>query len=181
MAMAVAALAGFLGLWPETPASAQAQGRGAIPAAAAQQIQTVLQDKSNRTTAQKKLDSHLHYAGQVARGRLSAAVPLFANAGRHFEYNDQGNVHVDIAGTVSDGLLAAIAALGGSVESSFPRYRAIRAWIPLLNAEALAARDDVEFIRPGGKGRGKFRIAGRGTSRAETKQNTREDFLHDTE
>jgi len=152
MAMAVAALAGFLGLWPETPASAQAQGRGAIPAAAAQQIQTVLQDKSNRTTAQKKLDSHLHYAGQVARGRLSAAVPLFANAGRHFEYNDQGNVHVDIAGTVSDGLLAAIAALGGSVESSFPRYRAIRAWIPLLNAEALAARDDVEFIRPAEKG-----------------------------
>ena len=35
---------------------------------AIQQIQTILQEKATRTPAQRKLDSHLHLTGQVARG-----------------------------------------------------------------------------------------------------------------
>src|SRR5262249_7492099 len=55
-------------------------------------------------------------------------------------------------GTVTPALLDEIVALGGTVESSFPAYGAIRAWIPLLAAETLANRSDVTFIKPAAQG-----------------------------
>ena len=69
------------------------------------------------------------------------------------EFDGQGNVHVDVQGTVNPGLLAEIVSLGGTVDSSsFPAYGTIRAWIPLLATETLAARSDVTFIKPAAKG-----------------------------
>jgi hypothetical protein len=111
------------------------------------QIQTILEEKASRTPAQRKLDSHLHMSAQLARGALRAAtMPGIQNASKPLEFDDLQRVHVDIQGKVSDELLGEIASLGGTVESSFPKHGAIRAWIPLLNAEALAEREDVTFI-----------------------------------
>jgi Subtilase family/FG-GAP-like repeat len=113
------------------------------------QIQAILQEKSGLNPAQRKLDSHIHFVAQAARGALSAStVPALPNMVRYLELDRAGNVHVDIQGTVTPALLAEIAVLGGIVESSFPNYGAIRAWIPLLAAETLAGRSDVTFIKP---------------------------------
>jgi len=38
---------------------------------AIQQIQTILQEKLARTPTQRKLDSHLHLAGELARGAVA--------------------------------------------------------------------------------------------------------------
>jgi len=120
-----------------------------IRSSAVEEIKRILEEKMSRTPAQQKLESHLHHAGQLARGALHAeTMPSLANANAALEFNELGTVHVDIQGTVNAALLAEIVALGGKVESSFPKYRAIRAWMPLLNVETLANRSDVTFIRP---------------------------------
>jgi hypothetical protein len=116
---------------------------------AIQQIRMILQEKSNLNPAQRKLDSHIHFAAQAARGALSSStVPALPNMVKYLEFDGEGNVHVDIQGTVTPALLGEIAVLGGTVESSFPNYGTIRAWIPLLAAETLAGRSDVTFIKP---------------------------------
>ncbi len=123
-----------------------------IQPSAVQQVQTILQEKASRTPAQQKLDSHLHLSAQLARGALSAAtMPWIENSSRLLEFDEQQRVEIDIQGKVSAELLGEIDILGGTVESSFPNYGAIRAWIPLLNAEALAEREDVTFVRPADK------------------------------
>ncbi|MBV9747141.1 MAG: S8 family serine peptidase, partial [Acidobacteriia bacterium] len=119
---------------------------------AQREIEAILQEKANRTPAQQKLDSHIHLAGQLARGALTTAtIPSLANAAVGLEFDQAGSVHVDIQANVNAALLAQITALGGRVESSFPDYRVIRAWIPLLAAEALASRSDVNFVKPAAK------------------------------
>jgi hypothetical protein len=105
----------------------------AIQPSALRQIQTILQEKLNPTPAQRKLDSHLHLSAQLVRGVYTAAtMPGIENASKRLEFDEQKRVHVDVQGTVSGELLDDIAFLGGTVESSFPEYGAIRAWIPLL-------------------------------------------------
>ena len=124
----------------------------AMQPSAVQQIQAILQEKLNRTPAQQKLDSHIHLATQAASGAVTqSTMPSLPNMVKSLEFNEQGHVHVDIQGTVTPALLDEIVALGGTVESSFPNYGAIRAWIPLSAAETLAGRDDVTFIKPAAK------------------------------
>ena len=119
---------------------------------AIQQMQTIMQEKAGRTPAQRKLDSHVHLSGQAARGVLtSASFPALGTVTDGLELDGTGGVHVDIQANVNAALLAQIAAVGGRVESAFPDYDAIRAWIPLLSAEALAGRPDVVFIGPAEK------------------------------
>ena len=57
-------------------------------------------------------------------------------------------VTVDIRTDVTDAVLARIRALGGTVLSSVPKYRAIRARLPLSALETLATLDAVQSIRP---------------------------------
>ena len=114
-----------------------------------QRVQAVPQAKISRTAAQQKLDSHIYLAGQVARGVVdSGTLPSLPEFLRLLEFDEKGNVHVDIQSTVTPELLSAIIALGGAVESSFPNYGAIRAWISPAAAETLAVRPDVTFIKP---------------------------------
>jgi hypothetical protein len=121
----------------------------AIHPGAIQQVQDILQEKMSRTPAQQKLDSHVHLAAQAARGVLnSSMMPSLPRMVDTLKFDTGGNVHVDIRGTVTPALEAEIVAQGGTIESSFPNYGAIRAWIPLAAAETLAARADVAFIKP---------------------------------
>jgi hypothetical protein len=148
-----------------------------------QQIQTLLQAKARWTPAQRKLDSHLLMSAQLARGDRSAAtLPGIQNASKHLKFDDLQRVLVDIRGKVNDELLGEIGRLGGKVESSFPKYGAIRAWIPLSNAEALAERADVTFIRPAAivihdaQLGGRASMAGERLSLAERRENVRKQL-----
>ena len=129
------------------------------------QIKEVLAEKSQRTTVQRKISSQLldsardarlaevdgsrqppkadgsrQPRGPVASGRQQAADP---DSVAELEM-----VTVDIRANVTAGVLARIRSLGGTVINSVPKYRAIRAHIPLAAVEPLAAHDAVQFIRP---------------------------------
>lgn len=67
------------------------------------------------------------------------------------ELDGNGNVHVDVWGKIDQELLARIATLCGTVESSFPKYGTLRAWIPLLKLEELAEAEQVASVRPAEK------------------------------
>ena len=57
-------------------------------------------------------------------------------------------VVVDIRGDVTSLVLARIRSLGGTVINSVPKYRAIRARLPLSAVEKLATLDAIQSIRP---------------------------------
>src|SRR5438552_7197309 len=84
---------------------------------AIQQIQTILREKASRTPAQRKLASHLHLTGQLARGVLNTAtIPALGAVMKGLKFDGAGAVHVDIHATVNAALLAEITARGGRVE-----------------------------------------------------------------
>ena len=58
---------------------------------------------------------------------------------------------VDIRADVTPAVLARIRELGGSVVNSVPRYRSVRALLPIASIERLAALDAVRAIRPADK------------------------------
>jgi hypothetical protein len=115
------------------------------------QIQAVTADKSQWTKSQRKLDTQLVYAARMkATGVVHPAAPKLLPS---LSAEADGRFKVEIKGTVSAWLLAAIKDAGGQVISSFPSYHLIEALLPVENAESLAGRDDVLFIRPTPKGR----------------------------
>ena len=94
-------------------------------------------------------------------------------------------VLVDIRAEVTEAVLARIGELGGEVMNSVPRYRSIRAMLPLEAVETLAELDAVIWIAPAspavtnraGLSRGLVRVA---TAAANNKVNTSEgDAAHD--
>ena len=91
-----------------------------------QPIASVLARKAQRSLAQRKLDSRLLEV---------APVPAW--------------VTVDIRADVTPDLLVRIDELGGTVISSVPKYRAVRARLPGAAVELLAELPEVQFIRTG--------------------------------
>jgi len=110
-----------------------------------QQIQALQEEKALRTPAQRKMDSAFIYALRMLRkDPLLGDVPALRS---QVEIGPYGTTLVDIKATVTDGLLAEIERLGGTVISSFAQYDAIRAQMPLDQIETLAERPDIMFIR----------------------------------
>ncbi|MFN8502510.1 hypothetical protein [Kouleothrix sp.] len=137
---------------PNLTASAQGQAEqaaqgGPISAQAQQQIAALLVDKRTRTPAQRKIDSNLLWRiKQLRREPITLhSAPGLRSA---VAADSAGTTEVDISANVSDALLAQIRTLGGTIESAFPEYHAIRARIPLMQAEPLAALADVRSIQP---------------------------------
>ena len=116
----------------------------------AQQIETLLAQKAQRTPAQRKLSSQL-------LDMVGSRQPQASEGGAHRRDSDKPTlaklVTVDIRADVTPALLAHIRALGGTVINSVPKYRAIRAQLPLNALERLAALDAVRTIRPRRRGR----------------------------
>jgi hypothetical protein len=151
--MALATFSGtlaFMAVISCAPAFAQESPPGIGPQAA-QQIQAIAGEKSQRTDAQKKIDSALLYAARAANGQ-----PQFPNApgltlpqlSASNLVGADGRVLVDIATTDAAGLAGPIQSLGGSVISSFPAYNAVRASLPVTVLESLSAVPSVKSIRP---------------------------------
>ena len=144
---------------PSTPARAQVRpaqaggartppAEGASPQRAAAQIAALLAAKAARTPAQRKISSDL--LAQAASGAAApppAARPLPADAAPGAVAPPAPRVLVDIRADVTPAVLARIRDLGGAVVNSVPRYRAIRARLPLAGLEPLAGLAAVQWIR----------------------------------
>ena len=108
-----------------------ARSGGTLPEKAVRQIEALLGEKEQRTPAQRKVGSQLLDAWQRARGQPAP----------------HELVEVDIRADVTPEVLARIRALGGTVINSVPRYRSIRAQLPLSAVTTLAALDAIQSIR----------------------------------
>lgn len=142
---ALSYLAGALVAASLPSGTAAAQEIQLSPGAEAQ-IGAIMRDKAARTPAQQKLSSRLLYGAKRQRAdALMQAVPALRSSVR---VAGDGTTLVDIKAEVSDALLSEIAAVGGRVVNSFPRYGAIRAHVPMDRLEDLARASAVVSIRP---------------------------------
>ncbi len=117
------------------------QAGGELAVKTVRQIEALLAAKAQRTPAQRKVSSQLLPARQAqgySVARLQAPVEAAADE----------TVMVDIRADVTPEVLARIRVLGGTVINSVPRYRVIRAQLPLAAVEPLAILDAVQTIRP---------------------------------
>ncbi len=116
---------------------------------ASQEIKALMADKAQFTKAQKKVDTQLIFAARMkAKGIVHPAAPKLRPG---VKAEADGRYKVEIKGTVTPDLLAAIQAAGGTILSSFPAYHVIQATVPVENMETIAGRDDVTFIQPAPK------------------------------
>ena len=121
----------------------RAQSSGNLPEPVGRSIQALLAQKARRTPAQRKLSSQLLDAAESAQAAGSDARRQARDADAKDEI-----VTVDIRADVTSAVLARIRALGGTVINSVPKYRAIRAQLPVTAIERLAALAAVQTIRP---------------------------------
>jgi len=111
-----------------------------------QRIGALQSEKAARTPAQRKISSRLLFASRMRRGLAPApGVPALRTS---VEVAPDGTVLIDLRTEVTPRVLRQIEELGGAVESSYPRYRAVRARVPLDQLEALAGLAEVSQIRP---------------------------------
>lgn len=94
----------------------------------------------------QKLDSHLVMALKKQRGEPPFDRPTSFDP--DLAVDAQGNVLVDFQATVTTALLDQIQNMGGQVISHFASMNAVRARVPLLRVETLAALPEVRFISP---------------------------------
>ena len=127
-----------------------AQAGGEPPGTVDRQIEAQLAKKAQRTPAQRKVSSQLLDAQRAANARRQAKG----------EVVEDELVTVDIRADVTPVVLARIQALGGTVINSVPKYRAIRARLPLSAVEKLAALDAVQSIRAADEAATRDRPAG---------------------
>ncbi len=129
-----------------SPLAAEVKGRdcaqqppartdGEASETADRQIAEILAAKAQRTFAQRKVGSRLLDAWRALRDQPGS----------------DELVKVDIRADVTPSVLECIKFLGGTVIASVPRYRAIRARLPLSAVERLAALDEIQWIRSADK------------------------------
>lgn len=126
--------------------SGLAQQPAALNAAARSQIALLQAEKAGRSATQRKMDSRLVHLVKKQRGeRLGAGLERFE---QRVKPAADGRELVDIKASVNDALLAHLRAAGAEIVASVPRFDAVRARVPAAALEALAAREDVQFVRP---------------------------------
>ena len=126
----------------QAPASAQVQ----MSAGATNQIRALMAEKASRTSAQRKISSHLLYGIKASAGKNIA--PGVKTPRSAVLPDASGKVLVDIRGKVTKALIKAIENVGGRVIYSSVPTGSIRANVPAKKLEVLAARKDVRYIGP---------------------------------
>ena len=153
-----------------------AQAGGDLPVRAVRQIEALLAAKAQRTPAQRKVSSQFLEAQRTPTQRTvnsqlneqrtptqpklnsqlldALRAPLRAPTADGTAllqatdpYAKDERVTVDIRADVTPAVLARIRTLGGKVINSVPKYRAIRAELPLASVAWLAALASVQSIR----------------------------------
>ncbi|HEV7402244.1 MAG TPA: S8 family serine peptidase, partial [Chthoniobacteraceae bacterium] len=110
------------------------------------QIAELQAEKSTRTPAQQKMESRLIYAVK-RHGKVPFSARMEKVLQKTVTVEADGAALVDISATVTPELLGALRAAGAQGIVSVPRFRAVRARVPLGAIEKLAARADVKFIK----------------------------------
>ena len=122
--------------WAQTP----------LPPQAIRQIDALLADKATRTPAQRKMSSDLIYENRMRRGEaITPAVPALRTG---VAVSPDGSVLVDLSADVTDALVNAITAVGGTVVSRVAQFDSLRARLPMVEVETIAGRPDVSFVAP---------------------------------
>jgi hypothetical protein len=98
-----------------------------------------INEKRTRTLAQQKIDSELLAAARLKQQGLT--IP-----GASIEFDNMGRAAVDISTTVTDALLIKIRNEGGQVLSSYPQFKSVRAYLPLVSLETIAELPEVRLI-----------------------------------
>lgn len=97
-------------------------------------------EKTSRTPAQQKIDSQLLRAAlRKSQGLSSTEIDLI-------ERDSAGRAAVDISGDVTEVLLEAIRHEGGIIVSSYPQFKALRAYLTLESLESIANLKEVRTI-----------------------------------
>jgi uncharacterized repeat protein (TIGR01451 family) len=117
-----------------------------LSASAIAQIQAIQAEKAARSPAQRKMDSQIIYALKKARKTLPT--PAANNLILGVTPDANGMILVDLDAEVTGAVLKHITESGGEIVVSVPRFRSVRARVPLETVEALAAHPDVKFVRP---------------------------------
>ena len=120
-------------------------GRGDEGTPPVRQIEALLAAKAQRTPAQRKVSSQLLDAS--GSGRPSGPAGSIRRRATDPDAEPE-RVTVDIRADVTPAVLRRIRTLGGTVINNVPKYRAIRAELPLAAVVRLAALSAVQSIRP---------------------------------
>ncbi len=117
------------------------------------QVRAIYADKAAWTPAQRKLETGLLYAGRQSRGLamvqgMEQETALLGRIAKRARVDKGGMAVVDVRAEVTDGLLQAIAGLGGKVLNAQPAFGAVRARLPIREVETLAALPEVRHIGP---------------------------------
>jgi hypothetical protein len=100
--------------------------------------------KAELTEVQKKIN--ISIVLYLHESILHDMTPVLPRATHGVILTKTGEILVDIKANVSDSLLAAIREQKGTVINAFPRYNSIRARIPIVSVESIAAHPDIIFI-----------------------------------
>jgi len=116
-----------------------------ISGPALQQIQEILAQKAQFTTAQKKMSSALVFAAKAARNELNNStindlIPPVPT-------NNQGRVTVDIRGSISSAVLSQIVSVGGQVVTDNSGVGVVRASLPVGLIDFVAALPEVVSVK----------------------------------
>lgn len=98
-------------------------------------------------TVASKLDSQLVLASKQARGQAPFDKPTSLRPDVPLK-DETGRLLVDIRGAVSHDLIDQVAALGGRVIEGTQSDKGLRALVPALQLQTLAAREDVANVAP---------------------------------
>ncbi|RZQ66099.1 neuroendocrine convertase 1 [Amycolatopsis suaedae] len=113
------------------------------------QIAALQQLKRSQTPAESKVDSRLVVEKRLREGGLRSTPLSALSTGA--KVSQQGTVEVDIRATaVTDGLLTALAQLGGTARVVSHKASSIRAALPLDAVARLAERSDVRAVEAAG-------------------------------
>jgi hypothetical protein len=119
-----------------------------LPAPALRQIEALAAEKAKWTPTERKVGFALLAAMRMERGQpLAAGVQSLPAVMARLERDKDKRVKVDIKADVSEDLLSSLEALGASVESAYPNYQAVRAWVPLQQMTAVAELSGVARVR----------------------------------
>jgi uncharacterized delta-60 repeat protein len=131
---------------PSTQYRSQAQDESKIGPEAARQIYALVREKESRTPAQRKIDSQLVIESKLRRGdAIGREVPSLR---LNIDTDEQNKLELVITARVDQKLLAELSKMGIAVTASFPQYNYLTARMSLDQLEAVAAFEQVRFIRP---------------------------------
>lgn len=110
-------------------------------------VRAIIADKQQRTSAQKKLNTDLLFAGKAARGqRVPALRGVYDDATARAGVDAAGMVTVDVKGGITEALKGRVLALGGTIVNAHPEYGALRAQMPIAAVETLAEDAGVKQV-----------------------------------